>query len=168
MTGLARIDFGIFYLCILIFSLIDFKLENFKNLIFSGSIGFIIVSFWLYHIFSVTGSFIPSSGSAQSLLINSENYTSRIIEMISSVAQNLFSIVYIFGLNINNFLVTYFGINNSFLNKITVNLPTSRFYLSLFSIILFILIISIGNKNKILLYLKEFKAVLFSIIISSI
>jgi hypothetical protein len=165
LTGLARIDFGVFYLCILIFSLINFKIDNFKNLIFSGAIGFVIVFFWLYYVFSVSGNFIPSSGSAQSLLINSENYTSRIIEMISSVAQNLFSIVYIFGLNINNFLVTYFGINDTFLNKITVNLPTSRFYLSLFSIISFFLIISIGNKDKILLYIKEFKEVLFSIII---
>ena len=57
--------------------------------------------------------------------------------MTSSIAQNLISIVYIFGLNINNFLVTYFGINNTFFNKITSDLPTSRFYLSISSISLF-------------------------------
>ena len=165
LTGLARIDFGVFYFSILIFSLFNFKTETFKNLVFAGAIGFIIVFFWLYYVFSVSGNFIPSSGSAQSLLINSENYFSRSIEMMSSIAQNLISIVYIFGLNINNFLVTYFGINNTFFNKITSDLPTSRFYLSISSISLFFIIIYFGNKKNIIDYIKKYKEILFSIIV---
>ncbi len=165
LTGLARIDFGIFYFCILIFCLFNFRLYFFQNLFVGGGIGAIIVFTWLFYVYTVSGSFLPSSGTAQSLLINSENYLSRINEMIASITQNLLSIIYIFGLNLDNFLKTYFEINGTFLNTLTGNLPTSRSYLSIISLMLISIILFYGNKIFINSYLKDFKEILPAMII---
>ena len=69
LTGLARIDFGVIYFSILILYFFKFNFDIFKKLIFSGFLGLLIVSIWIYHIYNISGSLIPSSGAPKHLLL---------------------------------------------------------------------------------------------------
>ena len=82
--------------------------------------------------------------------------------MLSSIGQNLISFIYIFGININNFLITYFGIKDSFINSILNNLPTSRIYLSILFFFSFFLFFYF-NKKSLKNFFEDYKELLISI-----
>lgn len=88
LTVLARIDFiviiSIFFLILLIKNLI-----NIKYLIYLGLISFIITLPWFSYVYFITGSFMPSSGSAQSSLTTLSNFFDRLLNMLIALNENL-------------------------------------------------------------------------------
>lgn len=79
-TGLMRIDFGIVLLIFLTICLLR-KHLSLQHCLIIGILALLIVFPWTLFVKSITGSFIPSSGTAQSSLINAEDAGMRISTM---------------------------------------------------------------------------------------
>jgi hypothetical protein len=87
-TALARIDFII---VVLFFFLIQYIQKNIsiKNLFIIGFLSTLFTLPWFIYVYSVTGSFIPSSGSAQSELATIHNVAPRFLAMLIAINENL-------------------------------------------------------------------------------
>jgi hypothetical protein len=66
-SGLARIDFGLVFAFLLVWLLVR-KLASITQVLVAGALALIIVSPWFIFVHSVTGGWMPSSGSAESAL----------------------------------------------------------------------------------------------------
>lgn len=86
ITTLARIDFGVVIFVFLLILYFTKKL-NVGKLITIGFFSGIIILPWFLYVFSITGSFIPSSGGAQSSIIGIESI-GRVLAMFGALIQN--------------------------------------------------------------------------------
>tara|TARA_B100000242_G_C43040356_1_gene485310 strand:+ start:692 stop:2284 length:1593 start_codon:yes stop_codon:yes gene_type:complete len=119
---LTRIDF----LIILGFTLLFLNIKKIfpvykSSLIFL--IALIISSPWFFYVKSITDKFIPSSGGAQSELINFENISSRSTEFVKSFISH-FSILIKDGREVlffSSLIVVFFFVLINFLNKKVYN-----------------------------------------------
>jgi hypothetical protein len=68
-AGLARIDFGIIFAILLVFFLIK-RISTLVQTAASGLIALVITSPWFLFVHSVSGSWLPTSGKAESRIIN--------------------------------------------------------------------------------------------------
>ena len=122
-AGLTRIDFGFFYFLFLIFIFL-YRKNFFKFFLLSGLIGFLIVLPWLLFVYSVSDSFLPSSGhQTLSLIKNYSEFIYRLKFFLSSVAQNFIPTFYtghgqIWPVNFLNFTVLFFITYFIFKNKL--------------------------------------------------
>lgn len=94
ITGLARIDFGVVFAVFFIWSSLKNRSYTIP-LTMSGLIGTLIVLPWLIHVYFVTGTPIPSSGTAQASLVSLNDMGARVEAMIYAVIQNFMPTVYI-------------------------------------------------------------------------
>ncbi|HEV2646258.1 MAG TPA: hypothetical protein VGU46_07845 [Acidobacteriaceae bacterium] len=91
-AGLARIDFGILFAILLLWMLIRRVLRPLQMLT-CGSLALIITAPWFLFVRSVSGSWLPSSGHAESRLMSATDF-SRIGSMTNSVSVHLFPWIY--------------------------------------------------------------------------
>ncbi len=87
VAGLARIDFGIIFAIVLAFLLIRRSMSLIRMLV-CGLVALLIVSPWLIFVHAVSGSWIPSSGHAESRLITFESL-GRIATMSYAVLSHI-------------------------------------------------------------------------------
>jgi len=122
-AGLTRIDFGFFYFIFLIF-IFHYRKNFFKFFLLSGLVGFLIVLPWLIYVFSVSDSFLPSSGhQTLSLIKNYSEFIYRFKFFFSSVLQNLIPTFFsghgqLWPVNFINFLILFFIAYFIFKNKL--------------------------------------------------
>jgi hypothetical protein len=88
LTGLARIDFGLlaaiaFGLCLLLGRI------SFTRALLAGLVALAITSPWFLWVHAVSGAYMPSSGPAQSALVDSSSALGRAEAMLAAVAQNM-------------------------------------------------------------------------------
>lgn len=93
LTGLARIDFGVIF-AVFIVVLLIFKRIRLNHAIIFGLTAFIVVFPWLAWVKSISGHWIPSSGIAQSSLINLGSLQSRIFVFFGAISENLVPSLY--------------------------------------------------------------------------
>jgi hypothetical protein len=72
IAGLARIDFGIVTAVLLSYLLLK-KFASLLQILASGFVALLVVAPWFAFVHSVTGGWLPSSGRAESALINSHS-----------------------------------------------------------------------------------------------
>lgn len=89
MTALARIDFGVIF-AIFLLILIFFKKIHLRQAIILGLTALTVVLPWLVWVKLVSGHWIPSSGIAQSSLIDSHSLQYRAYPFLSAITQNIF------------------------------------------------------------------------------
>jgi hypothetical protein len=122
-AGLTRIDFGFFYFLFLIF-IFHYRKNFFKFFLLSGLIGFLVVLPWLIFVYSVSDSFLPSSGhQTLSLIKNHSEFIYRFKFFFSSVLQNLIPTFFsghglLWPVNFINFLILFFIAYFIFKNKL--------------------------------------------------
>lgn len=97
LTILARIDFLII---LFVWGLINIIKGNLKlkSVFISSLVSLIIVAPWFYYVYSVTGSIIPSSGSAQSKFISTSSLLERSLSLFSGIIDHLTPWLYNAGL----------------------------------------------------------------------
>jgi len=84
---LARIDAAIIW--ILFYAIIVLRRAvAFKGIFYSAASSFAISIPWFIFVYSVNGSFIPSSGGAQSSIISFDSYASRLLDFAYSIASH--------------------------------------------------------------------------------
>ncbi len=94
LTCLARLDFGLAVLSINIILLIKKKL-NISGFIYILFLTALFTSPWFIYIHSVTGTFIPSSGPAQAMFVNSlDDFLSRVFLIINAVSDHSVPFLY--------------------------------------------------------------------------
>lgn len=88
LTSLARIDFLIVSLAIYIILFISNKMRI-RQLILVAIPQAIIIIPWVLYIYLITGTFIQSSASAQSTMVNMEHLPERFYWLVKSLLQNI-------------------------------------------------------------------------------
>lgn len=91
LTGisiLARIDAAVIWTTFYLF-LLGKNLINIKGFIVIGLVSFLVSLPWFAYVYSITGSIMPSSGGAQSALINLNSLGPRLNAFILSVVSHL-------------------------------------------------------------------------------
>ncbi len=92
-AGEARIDFGIIFAIILTGLMIRRWMSPLK-LLLTGAVALIIVSPWFLYLHRVSGSWMPSSGPAESSPLAAGNLMRRVSSMYPAVVGHLFPWVY--------------------------------------------------------------------------
>ncbi len=87
-TGLTRIDFGVVLMIFLTISLFR-KHLSLQHCLIIGVLALLILFPWILFVKSITGSFIPSSGTAQSSFLNAEDVGVRFSTMAKIVLGHL-------------------------------------------------------------------------------
>ena len=87
-TGLARIDFGLCFAVLLLFLMIKRK-GTLAQVIAAGTIALICVSPWFIFIHRASGKWLPSSGGAESSLINNQDALGRLYVMLMAIITHL-------------------------------------------------------------------------------
>ena len=94
LTCLARLDFILAALSISIIFLYKKKI-NISGFIYILFLAALFTSPWFIYIHSVTGTFIPSSGPAQAMFVNSlDDFLSRIFLIINAVSDHAVPFIY--------------------------------------------------------------------------
>ncbi len=88
VTALARIDFLVVAAVFLGIAVIRHKIDLARAALVGG-ITFLFVSPWLYWIKLTSGSWLPSSGQAQSILMPSKSLLARLIAMAEALGDHL-------------------------------------------------------------------------------
>lgn len=87
LAGEARIDFGLIFVVLLVYALLSRRF-SFLQAGVCGLLALLIVSPWFIFVHRVSGSWIPSSGHAESSLIGSDAST-RLRAMADAVAEHV-------------------------------------------------------------------------------
>jgi hypothetical protein len=87
VAGLARIDFGIIFLAILAWLAIR-RWATLLQVLVSGTVALLVTSPWLFYVHSIVGSWLPSSGRAESQLISLSSLD-RIPHMVAALGEQL-------------------------------------------------------------------------------
>jgi hypothetical protein len=88
LAGLARIDFGV--LAAIAFGLLLLQRRiDFTRAVLAGCVALLITAPWFLWVHSVSGAYMPSSGPAQSALVDSSSAPGRAEAMLAAVAQNM-------------------------------------------------------------------------------
>jgi hypothetical protein len=96
LCGLARVDFGL-VLFFWLLLLVGWRQVTVKACLTMGTIAFLVVLPWLFWVHAVSGSWLPSSGSAQMAAVTLENFPVRSLAMLLALTQNLFPVVFFGG-----------------------------------------------------------------------
>ncbi len=88
LTMWARIDFGVVFFIFLFISVAQRNLKVFDAFI-AGAISILTISPWFVYVFSVSGEWMPSSGSVQSGLITVQNMRGRIFRLGIAILDHL-------------------------------------------------------------------------------
>ncbi|MDX1615910.1 MAG: hypothetical protein R3300_16465 [Candidatus Promineifilaceae bacterium] len=94
LTGLARLDFGIILAGVLLLGIVS-KTIKVEQALAVGAIALLVVAPWLAYICRLTGSFIPSSGSAQAALISAQDIDERLLAATHALLNQLTPWVYL-------------------------------------------------------------------------
>ncbi|MDB5542883.1 MAG: uncharacterized protein JWO64_32, partial [Hyphomicrobiales bacterium] len=88
LTGLARIDFGI--VAVLVFGVLLFQRRiDFWRAALAGVLALAIAAPWFLWVHSVSGAYLPSSGPAQSAMVDAASAAGRAEAMLAAVGQNV-------------------------------------------------------------------------------
>jgi hypothetical protein len=94
LTGLARIDFGVIIAFFLFIRLLNDRKSLLPSII-TGVTALFIISPWFYYVSQITGSFMPSSGGAQSSFISSPDMLfDRFAKMLFALSDNATPFIY--------------------------------------------------------------------------
>ncbi len=94
LTGLARIDFGVLYFFLIAW--VFYKNRPLvPSLLLAGLVASIVATPWFLHVYSVSGTIMPSSGPAQAALISWDKLDGRLIAVMHALVQNLMPTVYV-------------------------------------------------------------------------
>jgi hypothetical protein len=93
LTAWARIDFGVIYFVFLGLSLLRRQLR-FGQVLLAGSTTALVVSPWFLYVYSVTGKWMPSSGTAQAALLTTQEAPQRFGLMGQAVLSHLTPWIY--------------------------------------------------------------------------
>ncbi|MCX6031264.1 MAG: hypothetical protein NT169_18440 [Chloroflexi bacterium] len=88
LTGLGRIDFGIVFCLLLGLAWLRRQIKLRWTLV-SGVIALLIVSPWFLYVHSVTGAWMPSSGTAQGALVTAGSFAERELTMAQAILSHL-------------------------------------------------------------------------------
>ena len=91
-AGLARIDFGVLFALVLVFLLLK-RITDIAQTVASGLIALAITSPWFFFVHSVSGSWLPSSGHAESRLFTSHD-APRLFAMAKALFVHTFPWIY--------------------------------------------------------------------------
>jgi hypothetical protein len=86
-AGLARIDFGLLYLVLLVF-LLGKRIATVAQILVAGAIALLVTSPWFLYVHSVSGAWLPSSGRAESHLIGLNDF-SRVVGLVEATLVHL-------------------------------------------------------------------------------
>lgn len=87
-AGLARIDFGLLF-AVLLVGMFCFRWITLGRLMLAGLLASLIVSPWFLYLKHVSGSWMPSSGQAESGRLSADNVRERAWSMLSAVIGHL-------------------------------------------------------------------------------
>lgn len=94
LTCLARLDFGLVVLIISLIFLLKKKI-NITGILYIIFLAALFTSPWFIYIHSVTGTFIPSSGPAQAMFVNSlDDFISRAFLIVNGIADHAVPFIY--------------------------------------------------------------------------
>jgi hypothetical protein len=94
LTCLARLDFGLAVLFVCLIVLLKKKIK-FVEVLFVLFLTALFTSPWFLYIYSITGTFIPSSGPAQAMFVNSlDDFVSRIFLIVNAIADHAVPFIY--------------------------------------------------------------------------
>jgi ascorbate-specific PTS system EIIC-type component UlaA len=93
LTTWVRIDFGVVFLVFLTVLVLRRRLDV-RWAIVTGCIAMAIISPWFLYVYTVTSSWLPPSGSAQSSLITLENAPLRLLAMGKALLSHLTPWIY--------------------------------------------------------------------------
>lgn len=85
LAGEARIDFGLPFAIVLLF-LLAYRWISWGKALLTGSIALLLVSPWFLFVHRVSGSWLPSSGKAESTLIAWQTTPWRLLSMALAIA----------------------------------------------------------------------------------
>lgn len=92
-TALARIDFTVIMIIFFFILLVTRKI-SIKSLIIIGAISSLITLPWFVYVYKISGSFIPSSGAAQSDLVTIQSLYPRFLAMLVALNENFTPWIY--------------------------------------------------------------------------
>jgi hypothetical protein len=88
LAGLARIDFGLLFIVLLAFLLLK-RIAKFLQILISGLVALVIVSPWFILVHRLSGDWLPSSGKAESSVIDTHQLVYRFTSMIVSLTPHV-------------------------------------------------------------------------------
>jgi len=84
LCGWARIDFGAIFFVFLVMALL-WRLMSLKQALLSGLVALVLILPWFFWVYAESSTMMPSSGPAQSALINMASAGSRLASMAQSL-----------------------------------------------------------------------------------
>jgi|GEM_PF-892105 len=88
LCGWARIDFGLVFFVFLVMAL-SWRLMSLKQVLLSGLVALALISPWFIWVYAESGTMMPSSGPAESELINVASVRSRLEIMANVLVEHL-------------------------------------------------------------------------------